>query len=160
MLAALTACGGAPTPASSGSVASTPSSEVVEVPFWTTFGQKNLEAIQKKAADFASLIEKNTGKKVKINCTYEGGYDEVRNKVTQGFSAGNVPTMAIAYPDHVANYLANEPKAGDYVYNIDPYMNDAEIGFGKQSYLGDKQGKDDFVEAFIDEGTHYIRQGT
>ena len=150
LLAVLASCGGG----------SSPSSDVVEVPFWTTFGQKNLEAITKKANDFAALIEKNTGKKVKINCTYEGGYDEVKNKVTNGFSAGNVPTMAIAYPDHVANYLANEPKAGDYVVNLDPYMNDAEIGFGKQSYLGDKKGKDDFVEAFIDEGTHYMRSGT
>ncbi len=149
--ASLASCGGGST---------TPVSDNIEVPFWTTFGQKNLEALKKKAADFSTLIEKNTGKKVTINVTYEGGYDEVRDKVTNGFSAGNVPTMAIAYPDHVANYLANEPKAGDYVYNIESYMNDAEIGFGKQKFLGDTAGIDDFVEAFIDEGTHYIQKGT
>ena len=150
LAAALASCGGG---------SSSPSKEIV-VPFWTTFGQKNAEALQKKANEFASIMEKQQNVKVRIDITYQGSYDDMLNKVTNGFSAGNVPTMAIAYPDHVANYLANEPKAGDYVYNVAPYMEDAEIGFGKQSYLGDAKGKDDFVEAFIDEGNHYIHQGT
>ena len=154
LAAALASCGGG----SSASASSAPASEIT-VPFWTTFGQKNQEALQKKAQEFSAIMLKEKNVKVTIDISYQGGYDDILNKVTNGFSAGNVPTMAIAYPDHVANYLANEPKAGDYVYNVASYMDDAEIGFGKQSYLGDAKGKDDFVEAFIDEGTHYIHEG-
>ena len=161
LLAALASCGVGPSPSSSSSShASSQSEEVVEVPFWTTFGQSNLEALKAKAAEFEKIILKETGRKVVINPTYEGGYDEVRDKITNGFSAGNVPAMAIAYPDHVANYLANESAAGQYVYNVENFFSDSKIGFGKQAYLGDNQGADDYVEAFIDEGTHYMREGT
>ena len=165
LVALLAGCGGGSSPASQSASTGAPSSsqpsgEPIEVPFWTTFGQKNLEAVQTKADAFAKLIEQNTGKKVTIKPTYEGGYDEVRDKITKGFSAGNVPAMAIAYPDHVANYLASESTAGQYVYRLDDTMVDPNIGFGKQAYLGDTSGIDDYVEAFVDEGTHYMREGT
>ncbi len=148
--------------ASSGATSSatsvTPTGKVT-VPFWTTFGQKNGETLQAKADEFEEIILEEQGVEVEISLEYQGGYDDILNKITQGFSAGNIPTMAVAYPDHVANYLANEPEAGDYVYDVTPYMNDEAIGFGKQAYLGDEEGVDDFVEAFVDEGTHYIREG-
>ena len=156
LLFALTACGGG---GNSSAPSSEPATDKVVVPFWTTFGQKNGEALAKKAEDFSKIIKEKTGVEVVIETTYQGAYDDIKNKITQGFSAGNVPTMAIAYPDHVANYLANEPNPGDYVYNIADYLNDAEIGLGKQAYLDDEGGIEDFVEAFIDEGRHYAREG-
>lgn len=162
LLATLAACGGGESSASSSIASSSASSSAesgeVVVPFWTTFGQKNGEALKKKAEDFSAIIEKETGKKVTINTTYEGGYDDIRNKITQGFSAGNIPTMAIAYPDHVANYLTIND--GEYVYDIEDFIKDPEIGLGKQKYLGDEGGEEDFVEAFIDEGRHYAKDGT
>lgn len=139
------------------------SSDAVTVEFWHTFGQKNQEALQKKAIDFSKLILDNTGVKVTIDLKYQGSYDDIESKISQGWSAGNIPTMAIAYPDHIANYLESEGSTpGKYVYNIDSYMSDSKIGFGTQSYLGDSKtySKSDFVEAFLKEGQQFIRSGT
>ena len=178
VIALLAACGNAPasssSPSASGlSVSSQPSAsglssqasqsglssvptEKVTVTFWTPFGQKNGEALEEKAAQFSRLVKQNEGVDVEIVHVYKGGYDDIAYNITNGFSAGNVPTMAIAYPDHVADYLS----AGeDYVYDLTSYFSDASIGFGKQSYLDDTEGVDDFVEAFMDEGTHYVKEG-
>lgn len=139
------------------------SSDKVEFSFWTTFGQSNGEALQKKADEFSAIIKKKQGVDVTVKLEYQGNYSDMLDKITKGFAIGNTPTIAIAYPDHVANYLS--VSNGSLVYNIDDYINDPEIGFGAQDYLGDKTGtsvydSDDFVEAFLDEGTHYAKQGT
>lgn len=145
----------------SGSIAK-PSATSVSFSFWTTFGQKNTEAVEKAAANFAKIVKEKEGVDVNISVEYQGGYTDIENKITQGLSTGVTPTMAIAYPDHVANYLSNAN--GKFVYNIEDYMNDPVIGFGKQSYLGDASDSsvfdaDDFVDTFLDEGSHYVKDG-
>ena len=145
----------ATTPSSSSSVAP----REVNISFWTAFGQTPLEAAQKAAKDFSKIIKEQTGDIVNIDITYGGGYDEIRTKIEQGFAVGNIPTMSIAYPDHVANYLG---QSKNYVYNIQPFMDDPDIGFCTQPYLGDSDlyDADDFVEAYLDEGRHYKYEGT
>lgn len=140
-----------------------PSAKQVSFSFWTTFGQSNGEAVQAKADEFASIVEKNEGVKLDIKIEYQGGYTDILGKISKGFAVGEIPTMAIAYPDHVANYL--NVQGGSLVYNLDSYMNDPVIGFGKQEYLGDSNkgqiyDADDFVESFLDEGKHYAKEGT
>ncbi len=136
----------------------------VSFSFWTTFGQKNAEAVSKVASDFSKIIKEKENVDLSISIEYQGGYDDIEAKITKGFSAGDTPTMAIAYPDHVANYLSSNN--GSFVYDISTYINDPEIGLGKQSYLGDtsSSGKtvydsDDFVTTFLDEGKHYAKEG-
>lgn len=130
----------------------------VYISFWTPFGQTNLDAARKAASDFSAIIKAQTGDNVTVDVTYGGGYDEIRDKIEKGFGVGNVPTMSIAYPDHVANYLGIQQ---DYVYDLEKFMNDPKIGFTKQSYLGDSAAydEDDFVEAYLDEGRHYKYEG-
>lgn len=166
LLGLLTGCnvssGGSDTSISDTSSSSS-SSDAIDVEFWHTFGQKNEEALKKKATEFHDIILKQTGVNVTITTTYQGGYDDIESKITKGFAAGNIPTMAIAYPDHVANYLESEgTEAGRFVYNLDSYMNDSSIGFGTQSYLGDSAsyGKSDIIPAFLEEGQQFKREGT
>jgi multiple sugar transport system substrate-binding protein len=164
-LGLLVACnsGGTDSSVSSSSASSSSNNDAVTVEFWHTFGQKSQEALQKKADEFSKLILTNTGAKVTISLKYQGSYDDIESKITKGFGAANIPTMAIAYPDHIANYLESEgSEPGRFVYNIDSYMSDSKIGFGTQSYLGDssKYGKDDFVGAFLKEGQQFVRSGT
>ncbi len=135
----------------------------VTVEFWHTFGQKVQDGIDAKAAEFRKIIKEKQGVDVTINASYQGAYNDILGKIQSGLAIGNTPTMAIAYPDHVANYL--DVSSGSLVYNLDNYINDSEIGFGKQDYLGDYSGntvydQDDFVESFLDEGTHYAKEGT
>ena len=96
---------------------------------------------------------------VNIEVSYQGGYDDIRSKVSQGFATANVPTMAVAYPDHVASYLGLAP---NNVYEISRFFSDKEVGFGKQSYLGDAPEFDenDILESYLDEGRHYGIEGT
>ncbi|MCR5348476.1 MAG: extracellular solute-binding protein [Bacilli bacterium] len=153
------------TPSGSGSASSSVASsgeipDEVSVSFWSTGSQGMTTQLQTLASDFEAAIKKNTGKTVHMNVTVEGSYSDIEDKISKGLSVGNVPTMAVAYPDTVANILAKEADK-EYLFDITPYMNDPEIGFTKQSYLGDTKAAkaSDIVAAFFDEGTHYAREG-
>ena len=146
----------------SSSSSSSATSGKVEVLFWHTFGQSIVNSLEQVIPDFEAAILENEGVEVDIQLAYQGGYDEIVDKITKGFSTGNTPTMAIAYPDHVADYLLAEETPGQYVVNLDDYISNDEYGFGTETYLGDKASYDefDYVEAFLEEGRQYVREGT
>lgn len=128
--------------------------------FWHTFGQTVAGGIESSAATFAKLVKENEGVDLRIKLTYKGGYDDVLGEVGKSFSAGGNPTITVAYPDHVADYFAAEENAGEnYVVNLQPYAENATYGFGKEAWLGDKNGVDDFVESFFEESTNYAKDG-
>ncbi len=174
LMAALAACGGGTSsvePTSEGNQSSTNAggassgvdgeTKTVEINFWHTCGQTIVDNLEQKIEDFSKKVLEKENVKVNVKLTYQGGYDDILDNIEKGFSAGNVPTIAVAYPDHVADYLndeGNEP--GKYVCNLDDYINDSEIGFGKEAWLGDEYESDDFVEAFFEEGRQYVRKGT
>lgn len=162
LLLPLVGCRQIPLPDNSDSSTSqTPADGKVTINFWHTFGQKVVNALETSVEKFEKLVKENEGTDVEIVLGYQGGYGDIEDKITKSFGTGTTPTMAIAYPDHVAGYIRSEGgKDGRFVYNIDDFMDDAEIGLGKQAYLGDKLDKSDFVDAFIDEGTHFTRKGT
>ncbi|MGM9873879.1 MAG: extracellular solute-binding protein, partial [Bacilli bacterium] len=90
----------------------------------------------------------------------QGGYDDIKDKISSAIPAGTTPTMAYCYPDHVAEYMS----AGAVEY-MDPYINDSIIGLGKNteieamgSSFAEKYsslGADDFIKGFWDEGKSY-----
>lgn len=129
--------------------------------FWHTFGQDIQNTLTSKINKFEELVLENTGDKVDIVLDYQGGYDDIKNKIIRGFSSGDTPTIAVAYPDHVAEYLSSETTDGEYVVNLEKYMEDANVGFGSESYLNEKGlGSSDFIESFLNEGQNYIKEGT
>ena len=144
----------------SDSSGSTPSGKVV-VNFWHTFGQKPAAALDKKIASFVELVKQNEGVEVEVNSSYQGAYKDMPSKVKTGIATGDNPTIAIAYADHVADYLAMEgDQPGKYVVNFDTYLNDANLTFGKDTYLGDTQPESDMVKSYMDEGRCLQRSGT
>ena len=177
--AALSACGNKPAPSSSGGT-STPSSETsskstggstsetrpqsVEFDFWHTFGQGIEEGVQLLAEEFQELILENEGVNVTVNLSKEGSYNEILKKITTGIGTGNSPTLAVAYPDHVAQYINNESKQGQFVVDLTKFIDDKQIGFGTEEFLGDKSkgyvyDKDDIISSYFDEGTSYVNEG-
>lgn len=132
----------------------------VEIHFWHTFGQSIVDELTKKVNTFAALIKENDNTTVKIYLENQGGYSDILSKVTKGFSVGNTPTITVAYPDHVAEYINSETFAGQRVVNIQNYIDDPTIGLGKEAFLGDDKGEDDFVKSFLDEGRQYTNEGT
>ena len=135
--------------------------EKPKIEFWHTFGSQTQVALEKVAKDFSDIVKREQGIDVTINLTYQGDYKDIKSKIVKGLPAGNTPTIAVAYPDHVADYIKNEGNEdGKFVYNLEDYFNHANIGFGKQDYYGEVKSKADFVDSFIDEGTHYTKTGT
>ncbi len=133
-------------------------SSSITIDRWHTSGSGLDEAFQKAANQFSELVKEHEGVDVTIKGSYQGNYDDIHNKIVKGFATGDFPTIAVAYPDHVADYLAAESTPGQYVVDRSSLASDSQIGFGKEDYIGDGEASD-FVPAFYDEGKHYIREG-
>ncbi len=159
--AASSAATSAASSSASGAISSIPVGEEVTISFWSTGSQGLITQLKALASEFETKVKNATGETVHVEITVEGSYDDIAAKISKGLTVGNIPNMAVAYPDTVANILAKE--AGkEYLYDLEPYFEDANIGFGTQSYLGDTEeaGREDIIPSFLDEGTHYAREGT
>ena len=131
----------------------------VTINFWHTFGKTVTDALTSYANTFAKLVKEHDGVDIRVKLTYKGGYTDVKNEVTKALSIAGNPTLTVAYPDHVADYFSVEKKPGDYVVNLEQFAEDPDIGFGKEDWLGDNHGSEDFIESFYQEGYGYQREG-
>lgn len=137
-----------------------PKKDSKKILFWHTFGQGIQRAVNTQAEKFEKLIKETEGIDVDIVCEYQGGYDELSNKIVNSFATGSTPTVSVAYPDNVATYLSEEPKKGDYVINLKKFIDDPEIGLDKEKHITPLQkGVDDIVDSFYKEGTNYKYEG-
>lgn len=127
--------------------------------FWHTFGQTVQDELNKQIKSFEKLVKENEGVDVDIELSYIGTYDEILQQIKRGFATGNTPTVAVAYPDHVSEYLGLEDFDEQYVYDLENLFHDEKIGYGKNSYLGDDKDETDFVESFFAESTNYLKKG-
>ena len=142
--------------------ASTPApTGTVKIKFWHTFGQTIVDGLKGRIAEFQRLIKENDGVDVVVDMKYQGGYDDLASIIRSGYSVQNVPTIAVAYPDHVSDYLDIGKSDGvDFVANLDPYIESDKVGFGKEKWLGDRYDEEDFIEDFYAEGSCYTTDGT
>ena len=132
----------------------------IELSFWHTFGKSIQEELSKQIDSFAKLVKENEGVDVNITASYQGSYDDLESKITKALATADAPNITVAYPDHVANYLESGDADHQFVVNLDDYITNDTYGLGKDLYLGDDLGSDDFVPAFLDEGRHYSQEGT
>ena len=128
--------------------------------FWHTFGQNLQEEMESKIDSFEKIIKENEDVDIDIELSYIGSYDEILSQVKKGFAVGNTPTIVVAYPDHVADYLSIESFDEEYVYNLGKLMHDDKVGYGKNSYLDDDKDETDIVDAFFAESKSYLKEGT
>lgn len=155
LCAGLSACSGKTDPEKNNTTKS------VSIDFWHTFGAGTVEeSFKTKIKEFKELILANENVEVTINAEYNGSYDDIKKKVGNGLSVGDYPTISVAYPDHVAYYLSQERTDGQYVVNLENFFENEKYGFNTQSYLGDTDGADDFIESFLQEGQAYSKSGT
>lgn len=133
----------------------------VKIKFWHTFGQTIVDGLKSKIATFKQAVKEHDGVDVDIEMTYQGGYDDIAKKISDGYSVNNRPTIAVAYPDNVADYLEIGKSNGEqFVVDLDKFIKSSSVGFGKEKWLGDQYGADDFVTDFYDEGSRYAQPGT
>lgn len=133
----------------------------VTVKFWHTFGQKPEAALKSKIENFVKLVKENEGVDVEVELSYQGAYKDMPSKVKTGIATGDQPTIAVAYPDHVADYLAFEAdEPGKYVVNFDKFLKDSAVTFGTEAYYGDTMPESDMVKSYMDEGRSLQREGS
>ena len=156
LIGALTGCN-----PSSGGSSKAPTSDTVTIKFWHTFGQTVVDGLKSKINDFKKLVKENDGVNVDVDLKYQGGYDDIAKLIADGYTVRNSPTIAVAYPDNVSDYIEIGKSAGsDFVANLDKFISSNEVGFGKEKWLGDEEGADDFIEGFYAEGSNYSIPGT
>ena len=162
VIGGLASCGPTtnPTTSDGGTTSVPPSGDTLEIQFWSTFNKSFHDQIETHINEFEKIILENEGVKIDVKFSQQGGYDDLATKVSQGFTSGIYPTIAVAYPDHVADWISRVP---ENVANIGPLITDPEIGFGKDTIeaLNDKYTLEEgYVEAFIEEGDKYAVEGT
>ena len=149
------------TQSSGDSSGGTPAVSTVKIKFWHTFGQTVVDGLKNQIDKFEKLVKDNDNVDVTVELSYQGSYDDIAQKIDKGYSVNNKPTIAVAYPDNVSDYIDIGKSAGeDFVINLDKFINDNSVGFGAEKWLGDKYDEDDFVEAFFEEGSRYTKEGT
>ena len=104
---------------------------------YTTAGD-TLKAVLDQAKEIYEADESNEGWTVEITNGY--GYSDLNTKITSDLVAGNQPTLAYCYGDHVAGYLKTN-KVVDFNKFID----------------NDQDFKDNYVSKLI---TKYYEEGT
>lgn len=111
-------------------------------------GQQALLDVQ--IAEFIEEMKEEYGWNVRVLHEQYGGYDELQDKLSKELSTGKEPSMAYAYPDHVASYIAS-----DKVLPLDNLINnkDPRIALSKEEY-------EDYAESFLQEGREYDLNGT
>lgn len=130
----------------------------INVYFWTTTGAQLEEQIESYSLKFEQYIKEYEGVDVDIIIQNQGGYDEIKSQITTGLGSNNIPTIAVAYPDHVASYLADKPGS---VVNLAEYINSDTLGFTKDpiAELNDTHDETDFIQKYYEEGTIYQEEG-
>ena len=161
VIGGLTSCGPTTNPTTSdGGTTVPPTGDTLEIQFWSSFNKDFHDQIETHINEFEKIILENEGVKIDIKFSQQGGYDDLATKVSQGFLSEIYPTIAVAYPDHVADWISRVP---ENVANIAPLINDPEIGFGKDKIeaLNDNYTLEEgYVKAFIEEGSKYAIEGT
>ncbi len=122
---------------------------VVEITFYHTMGANLRTVLDKYIAKFNEMYPN-----IKIVHSQEGGYDDVRDKISTELTVGNQPNIAYCYPDHVALY-----NLAGAVATLDKFIdskNEVTDALGNTTTIGftDAQ-KDDFIDAYYSEGAQF-----
>lgn len=132
-----------------------------QITFWHAMGQTNQEIIQKMIDSFELAYPM-----FEVEQVSQGGYTDLRDKILYSVPVGEAPTIAQAYPDHIASYLSARA-----LTNLEGYIDNTATVQSQLNYTADANwattaqateqigwtaaDKADFVQAFYQEGAVY-----
>jgi multiple sugar transport system substrate-binding protein len=90
------------------------------VTYWYQHSQDRDTAMKKMIAGFNAT----NPWKITVNGSYEGGYDQIYNKMVAAIAAGNPPDLVVAYQNQAATY-----EVSDALVDLNPYVKDPTWGF-------------------------------
>lgn len=110
--------------------------EEITITFWHVYGEGKSALLDELIAEFEELHPNVT-----IDSLSQGSYTDIRDFTNNAIaSGGELPTVVIGYPDHVAEYLK-----GDAVIPLDDFIKSTEWGVNI----------DDFIDSYVEENTQY-----
>lgn len=154
--------GGNSTPSAGDSSSQGGSGSTIEISFWHTFGQTIQDNLNIQLRKFKQLVKQNDGVDVNVKLTPFSDYATINSDINTKIRTNDIPTIAVCYPDHVADYLLYEgDQPGKYIVDFNPYINDEKVGLGKEAWLGDQANDslDDFIPAYLEGGSGFAREG-
>ncbi len=125
----------------------------VEINFWHIYGQGKTALLDQIIAEFEAMYPNVT-----ITSTSQTDYNTLREKINLGISVGQVPTMALGYPDHFAGYIS---AGAAYALNNLIYSNISyEITDPTSTIYGEfvdvAADLSDYVPAYLAENNQYV----
>ncbi len=118
----------------------------VEITFYHTMGTNLKTVLDKYVAKFNEKYPN-----IKVTHSQEGGYDDVREKISTELTAGDHPNIAYCYPDHVALY-----NLAGAVLTLDALINNTQVVPGTNEVFGlTAEQKADFISAYYSEGAQF-----
>jgi len=119
----------------------------VEVVFWHCMGHDKSENLRK-------IVKKFNEENPKYHVTEtapEKSYGDLHNTVMTRIASGEVPALCMGYPDSFSMYMTKYIE-NSHIYKLDNFFNDETYGYTAAQ-------KEDFVDAFLDEGRHFQFDG-
>ena len=145
-LLTLTACGG--TVDVDRNLPTDDPTKEVEITFWHCLGHAKTDELRKVADKFDALY----AGKYKMNLVHlAGDYDGLHSAAKTKLSSGEVPALAMGYPDSFAEYISKD-LADSSLLRLDNFIKDPNFGY-KDSEIAD------FVPGYYAEGNQYQFDG-
>ena len=121
----------------------------VTITFYHTMGSILSEVLDIYVEEFQELYPNIT-----VLHSQEGGYDDVRDKISKQLTVGDQPNIAYCYPDHVALY--NIVRAVKPLDDLIGSTNTVTRTDGTVEQIGLTQEQtDDFIDRFYNQGSVY-----
>ena len=121
----------------------------VTITFYHTMGANLSEVLDIYVEEFQKLYPNIT-----VLHSQEGGYDDVRDKISKQLTVLDHPNIAYCYPDHVALYNVSEA-----VVTLDQfisYQQELTLSDGTKEIVGLTQEQiDDFIPGYYNEGKQF-----
>ena len=121
----------------------------VTVPFWQCLGHE-------KSANLQNIVDAFNAKwkgKYKVNSVkVAGSYDALADAIKTKLSSGEIPALAMGYPDSFSAYMTNNIDESS-IYRLDGFIADKTHGYSETELA-------DFVPEFLNEGKSYQFRGT
>lgn len=117
--------------------------EKVEFEFWHSFGDAVAQPLEDLVDNFEAEM-KTKGFNITVKTVNKGGgYDGLRQAINLGSDSGAIPTLALGYPDHFADYIKQK-----LVMPLTNYVNNSNTDLSVDS--------NDFVESYWQENQMVI----
>ena len=145
----LTSCGTASAAYSDKTIPAEDPTSVVTIKFWQCLGHAKSANLQDIVDEFN---EKWAGKYKVESIKVAGSYDALADAIKTKLSSGEIPAMAMGYPDSFSAYMTNDIN-NSALYRLDNFINDPTYGYTQAE-------QNDFVAEFLNEGKSYQFSGT